>query len=417
MATQSSTRCRDQKQGCERSAGEAPQPGSCVFLLTQNLESTTRIRLLELAWIFIWGRLLPGPCPNRLYSLIDNIVRGSSAVPGEIHIPRPGMSERHNLAGMSLNELLQGRPVAVIGAGLVGAGWAIVFAQAGLNVRIYDVNPEATKSALALIAEQLKELEGFGLIDDPAAIAALVKPAFQLADAVEGAAYAQESVLERVELKRSLMEELEEVAPFDLVIGSSSSGIPASAFTHGLKIASRVLVVHPVNPPYLVPVVELVPSPDTSPATAEFADALMRGLKRSVVHVRKEVQGFVLNRLQSALLREAWALVEDGVASCEDIDRTMRDGLGWRWSFMGPFETIDLNAQGGVADYANRLGTLCQEIALSRTHQEPWSAELISKVEAERRSVLSQDDLASRRAWRDRRLMALAADRQKETMP
>jgi L-gulonate 3-dehydrogenase len=323
------------------------------------------------------------------------------------------MGKRENLAGMSPHELLQGRPVAVIGAGLVGAGWAIVFARAGLNVRIYDVNPETTGRALALIAEQLKELEGFGLIDDPVAIAARVKPAYQLVDAVEGAAYAQESVLERVDLKRSLMQELEEVAPFDLVIGSSSSGIPASAFTHGLKISSRVLVVHPVNPPYLVPVVELVPSPDTSRETVAFADALMRGLKRSVVHVLKEVQGFVLNRLQSALLREAWALVEDGVASCEDIDRTMRDGLGWRWSFMGPFETIDLNAQGGVADYANRLGTLCQEIAQSRTHQEPWSQELISKVEAERRSVLSQDDLANRRAWRDRRLMALAADRQK----
>ncbi len=319
--------------------------------------------------------------------------------------------------GMSPKELLQGRPVAVIGAGLVGAGWAIVFARAGLKVRIYDVNPEATRWALALIAEQLKELEGFGLIDDPVATAALVQPAYGLAEALKGAAYAQESVLERVELKRSILKEIEAVAPLDLVIGSSSSGIPASAFTHGLNIASRVLVVHPVNPPYLVPVVELVPSPDTSLATVEFADALMRGLKRSVVHVRKEIQGFVLNRLQSALLREAWALVEDGVASCEDIDRTMRDGLGWRWSFMGPFETIDLNAQGGVADYANRLGALCQEIAQSRTHEEPWSADLISKVEAERRSVLSQDELANRRAWRDRRLMAFAAARAKEPMP
>jgi L-gulonate 3-dehydrogenase len=324
------------------------------------------------------------------------------------------MGERHNLTGTSPSELLQGRPVAVIGAGLVGAGWAIVFAQAGLDVRIYDVNPDATEWALSLIAEQLKELKRFGLIDDPVAIAARLKPTYQLAQAVDGTAYAQESVLERLDLKRSLMQQLEGVAPVDMVIGSSSSGIPASAFTRGLKISSRVLVVHPVNPPYLVPVVELVPSPETSRATLEFADALMRGLKRSVVHVRKEVQGFVLNRLQSALLREAWALVEDGVASCEDIDRTMRDGLGWRWSFMGPFETIDLNAQGGVADYANRLGALCQEIAQSRTHEEPWSPELIRKVEAERRSALSQDDLASRRAWRDRRLMALAAERQRE---
>jgi L-gulonate 3-dehydrogenase len=326
------------------------------------------------------------------------------------------MGAGQNFEGVRPQELLTGRPVAVIGAGLVGAGWAIVFAQAGLQVRIYDANPQATERAVSLIAQQLEELNSFGLVDDPNAITARLKPTYQLAEAVEGAAYAQESVLERVELKRGIMQEVEAVAPLDLVIGSSSSGIPASAFTHGLKIASRVLIVHPVNPPYLVPVVELVPSPDTSPATVEFADALMRGLKRSVVHVRKEVQGFVLNRLQSALLREAWALVEDGVASCEDIDRTMRDGLGWRWSFMGPFETIDLNAQGGVADYANRLGRLCQEIAQSRTHQEPWSPELISKVEAERRTVLSQDELASRRAWRDRQLMALAAAREKEPM-
>jgi L-gulonate 3-dehydrogenase len=312
------------------------------------------------------------------------------------------------------NDLLRGRPVAVIGAGLVGAGWAIVFAQSGLNVRVYDADPYATERALALIQEQLKELSSFGLIDDPKGIAARLTPTYQLADAVNGAAYVQESILERIDLKRRLMQELEEMAAPDLMIGSSSSGIPASAFTDGLKISSRVLIVHPINPPYLVPVVELVPSPNTSPATIVFVDALMRGLKRSVVHVRKEVQGFVLNRLQAALLREAWALVEDGVASCEDIDRTVRDGLGWRWSFMGPFETIDLNAPGGVADYANRFGALYQEIARSRAHEEPWQPELIGKVEAERRAVLSQNALPDRRAWRDRWLMSLAAERKRE---
>jgi L-gulonate 3-dehydrogenase len=315
---------------------------------------------------------------------------------------------------MTPKDLLGGRPVAVIGAGLVGAGWAIVFARAGLDVRVYDANRSATDNALSLIAEQLKELGSFGLVDHPDEVAAHVTPAYRLADAVDGAGYAQESVLERVDVKRRLMRDLEQAASPDLVIGSSSSGIPASAFTHGMQIASRVLIVHPVNPPYLVPVVELVPSPETSRATVDFADSLMRALERSVVHVRKEVQGFVLNRLQAALLREAWALVEDGVASCEDIDRTVRDGLGWRWSFMGPFETIDLNAAGGIADYAVRLGPLMHEIARSRTHEEPWSQELIRKVEAERRQLLGQDGLPGRRAWRDRLLMALAARRQTE---
>ena len=315
---------------------------------------------------------------------------------------------------MTPNELLGGRPVAVIGAGLVGAGWAIVFARAGLDVRVYDANRNAIDSALSLIAEQSKELSSFGLVGNPDEVVAHLTPAYSLVDAVRGAAYAQESVLELVDVKRRLMHDLEQAASPDLVIGSSSSGIPASAFTHGLKIASRVLIVHPVNPPYLVPVVELVPSPQTSRATIDFADALMRALKRSVVHVRKEVQGFVLNRLQAALLREAWALVEDGVASCEDIDRTVRDGLGWRWSFMGPFETIDLNAAGGVADYAARLGPLIHEIARSRNHDEAWPQELIHKVEAERRQLLSQDALPGRRGWRDRVLMALAAKRETE---
>jgi L-gulonate 3-dehydrogenase len=314
---------------------------------------------------------------------------------------------------MTAKELLGNRPVAVIGAGLVGAGWAIVFARAGLSVRVYDANPSAIDNALSLIAKQLKELNSAGLVDDAEKVAAHVTPVHRLADAVDGAGYAQESVLELVEVKRRVMLELEQTASPELVIGSSSSGIPASAFTHGLKIAPRVLIVHPVNPPYLVPVVELIPSRETSPATLAFADSVMRALERSVVHVRKEVQGFVLNRLQAALLREAWALVEDGVASCEDIDRTVRDGLGWRWSFMGPFETIDLNAAGGIADYAARLGPLMHEIARSRSHDEPWSQELIRKVEAERRQSLAEDQLAARRAWRDRRLMAMAAEREK----
>jgi len=127
---------------------------------------------------------------------------------------------------MRPEELLDGRPVAVIGAGLVGAGWAIVFAQAGLEVRIYDANPNATDRAVVLIGEQLKELSRFGLVDDPGAVAAHVKPTYRLADAIEGAAYAQESVLEQVELKRSLMQELEDLAPSDMVIGSSSSAYP-----------------------------------------------------------------------------------------------------------------------------------------------------------------------------------------------
>ncbi|GJG98421.1 3-hydroxyacyl-CoA dehydrogenase [Cupriavidus pauculus] len=308
--------------------------------------------------------------------------------------------------------LCAGRPVAIVGAGLVGAGWAIVFARAGLNVRMFDANPDITRKAVPLIEAQLAGLQRHGLIDEePAVVLARITPVATLAEAVDGVAYVQESVLERVDVKRQLMVDLDALAAPDTVIGSSTSGIPGSAFALGLSISPRVLIAHPVNPPYLVPVVELVPSPETAGSTVDFADALMRAVGQAVVHVRKEVEGFVLNRLQAVLLREAWALVQEGVASCEDVDKTIRDGLGWRWSFMGPFETIDLNAPGGVADYAVRLGPLYQRIAESRTHEAPWDADLIREVESHRRQHLADADLEARRAWRDERLMEFAATR------
>ena len=137
----------------------------------------------------------------------------------------------------------------------------------------------------------------------------------------------------------------------------------------------------------------------------------MKAVGQSPVLVRREVEGFVLNRLQGALLREAWALYEEGYASAEDIDKTVSEGLGLRWFFMGPFETIDLNAPGGVKDYAERLGPLYHAIQASRTDPQPWSEQLMDAVDKERRAVLPKEGLAERRNWRDRKLMALAAFR------
>ncbi|MGF6771808.1 L-gulonate 3-dehydrogenase [Paraburkholderia sp. GAS199] len=309
-------------------------------------------------------------------------------------------------------EVTNDRPVAIIGAGLVGAGWAIAFARAGLAVRVYDANPDTAAAALPWAASQLDALHRHGLLEEaPQQIVARLTLAHSLAEAVDGAAYAQESVLERVDVKRRLMQDIDAVADETLVVGSSSSGIMASDFALDLAISPRVLIAHPVNPPYLVPVVELVPSRQTAPQTVAFADTLMRGIGQSVVHVRKEIEGFVLNRLQAALLREAWALQRDGIASCEDIDKTVRDGLGWRWSFMGPFETIDLNAPGGVADYAARLGPLYHSIARSRIGDGPWDEQLIARVEQDRRSQLPVDQLAARRDWREERLMEFAVAR------
>lgn len=304
-------------------------------------------------------------------------------------------------------------PVAVVGAGLVGAGWAIVFARAGHEVRIFDGASSIRDRVLADIKGNLEDLQSFDLIDSAQDVAARIRVCDTLADAVDGVSYVQESVFETIPVKTEITTALDEACATDVVIGSSSSGIPASDFTEGLTGRHRCLIAHPVNPPYLVPLVELVPAPWTDAAAVDFTHDLMTAVGQTPIRITREVEGFVLNRLQGALLNEAWALFEEGYASAEDIDKTVSDGLGLRWSFMGPFQTIDLNAPGGVADYAARLGPLYHSVAQSRTEPKPWSEGMIADVEKERRTLLSEGDLASRREWRDRRLMALAAHRAK----
>ena len=167
-------------------------------------------------------------------------------------------------------------------------------------------------------------------------------------------------------------------------------------------------MAHPVNPPSLAPIVELVPAEWTDPVAMDAVHALMSRVNQHPIRVARELKGFVLNRLQGALLREAWALYEEGYCSLADLDATISKGLGLRWAFMGPFETIDLNAPGGIADYAQRFGGLYLSIAEERTDPQPWGADLIARADAERREVLPLDQLRARSDWRDRRLMALA---------
>jgi len=299
--------------------------------------------------------------------------------------------------------------IGVIGAGLVGSGWTIVFARAGHTVRAYDSNGDIRASLRDRVAANLESLQEYGLVDDAQSILARVEVVDSLGEAVDEVSYVQESVLERTDVKRELYETIDGIVGAEVPVGSSSSGIPASAFTEGLRRAANYLVAHPVNPPYLHPLVELVPSPLTDPATVDRVHGLMEDVGQIPIRVNGEVEGFILNRLQGAMLREAWALFEEGYANAADIDRTVKHGLGLRWSFMGPFETIDLNAPGGVRDYAQRLGGLYLSIARDRTDPKPWSDELISRVESERRGTLDLDDLPVRCSWRDRRLMALAA--------
>jgi L-gulonate 3-dehydrogenase len=234
-----------------------------------------------------------------------------------------------------------------------------------------------------------------------------VRAATSLPGALDGVAYVQESVAETVEAKRAVFAELDRLAPPDAILASSSSFIVASRFAENLKGRHRCLVAHPVNPPHLVPLVELVGAAWTAPETIAKAKAIYAQVGQVPIVVKREIEGFVLNRLQAVLLSEAFRLVEDGYVSPQDLDKTLKDGLGLRWSFMGPFETIELNAPGGIPDYCARYGDSLAR--LSAADPDIYRAPLVEKILGEWGETPAPDQIATRMAWRDRRLAALKA--------
>jgi 3-hydroxyacyl-CoA dehydrogenase len=299
--------------------------------------------------------------------------------------------------------------VAVVGAGLIGRAWSIVFARAGFDVALWDPYPQQVEAALAFIGERLPELEEAGLLKEaPSSVARRVRQVATLAEAVASAEHVQENGPERVDAKQGLFGELDQLTSPDTVLASSTSGIPASAFTEGLKGRARCLVAHPVNPPYLIPLVELCPAPWTDPAIVSRTRALMASAGQVPATVNKEMDGFALNRLQGALLAEAFRLIADDVISPVDLDALVKHGLGLRWSFMGPLETIDLNAPGGLKDYCDRYGPLYGEMQKQMTPRA-WDATLIDRLHSARRAELPANMQSVRQEWRDRRLMALLA--------
>jgi len=295
--------------------------------------------------------------------------------------------------------------VAVIGAGLIGRSWAIVFARAGWEVALYDAAAVATDRALAMVTDGLAELKEHGLIDDAKAVAKRIRISSLLEDALDGASFVQENAPEMLDNKRAIFADLDRLASPDAILASSTSTIVASLFTEKLKNRHRCLVAHPVNPPHLVPLVELVGAPWTAPEIIVKAKAIYEAIGQVPILVKREIDGFILNRLQAVLLSEAFRLVEDGYVTPQDLDKTLKDGLGLRWSFMGPFETIELNAPGGIPDYCQRYGPSLSH--LSAANPAIYSGENLDRILAHWGKPLAPDHVSTRMRWRDRRLAAL----------
>ena len=297
--------------------------------------------------------------------------------------------------------------VGVIGGGLIGASWAAIFSKSGFDVFVYDPFPdvfETYKSRVTSFLEELKSIdETINIEESLNRISANVT----IEDLCSNVEYIQESAPEILSVKQELFAKLDNLAPDEVVIGSSSSAMPISSITQNLKGQHRCIIAHPANPPHLIPCVEICPGENTSNKTIEKTKEIFTASGASIVNVKKEIDGFILNRLQGALLNEAMRLYSDGYASSDEIDATIRDGLGLRWAFMGPFETIDLNAPGGIKDYISRYGPMYIEMAKNQTKIPDWSEEAGKKLEIERRKILGHDELENRAKKRNQLLKSL----------
>lgn len=309
------------------------------------------------------------------------------------------------------------RQVAIIGAGLIGRSWAAIFARAGWNVRLTDPHEPTLHSAIDLIRNELHALARHGLADNPDGAAARLSVARNLEAAVDGVEFVQENGPELLEQKRTIFAELDRLAPPTAVLASSTSAITASRFTEALPGRSRCLVGHPVNPPHLVPLVELCGAPWTSPETIDRARQVYREIGQVPVTVKREINGFILNRLQGALLAEAFRLVGEGYVSAEDLDHTVKDGLGLRWSFLGPIETIELNAPGGIADYCARYSGFYKELAATSAGPEVYQSPNVDRVIAAWPHQPSAERIAELTQRRNERLAALAAHKRAQNDP
>ena len=299
--------------------------------------------------------------------------------------------------------------VGIIGVGLIGRAWANVFARAGWDVQLWDPDAKALDAAPGLIEQALHDVAQHGLAKDPVAAAKRLRIAGSLEEAAQGAELVQESGPERLDVKRDLFAQLDAAAAPSAILATSSSFIVTSRFAEGLKGRHRCLVAHPVNPPHVVPIVELSGAPFTAPETVARARAIFESAGQVPIVVKKEIDGFILNRMQAVLLSEAMRLVGGGYVSAEDLDKTIRDGLGLRWAFMGPFETIELNAPGGIPDYCARYGETLYRTSAEPVTPELWGKDNVARAVESWGRAPSPDAILDKQRWRDDRIAALVA--------
>ncbi|EHK19702.1 uncharacterized protein TRIVIDRAFT_46955 [Trichoderma virens Gv29-8] len=305
------------------------------------------------------------------------------------------------------------RTVAVVGTGVIGSSWTLLFLAKGLNVIVADPAPGAHEKLAAWLKHEWVTMERIGLAEN----ASLDNYRFveNIDDFVGQVDLIQENGPERVDFKRNLFAHLDAISPKDVLLISSSSGIPSSQFTMDCKEnPGRVLIGHPFNPPHLLPLVEVVPHPGTEESCTLRAMQFYRSLGKKPVHIKQETPGFVANRLQMALYYEAYSLVSRGVISAEELDITITSGPGLRWPLTGPFMTNALGGGGSFRHLLEHIGMSAKPwVEDMRKHAFDLTPESLNTLDESVQSWINNVDIGQVERERDQVLLDLMESKSK----